>query len=134
MKLSGAIRESTTFVAKGTAVGTAVLLAGFLVLHLITPAVPFGGSVILGALLGFLVASGNFFLMAVVAEKAASDENYDNAKRKMTLSYRYRTLGQIVFMILAIVLPWIHPVTAIVPLIIPGFLIRGKGVLDYKRK
>ena len=71
--------------------------------------------------------------MALVAEKAAADDNYDNAKRKMTLSYRYRTLGQLLFVVLVIVIPGLNFVAGILPLLIPGALIRGKGVADYKK-
>lgn len=120
--------------AVGTAAGTAVMLMIFLLLHFAASAVPFGAGVVLGGVLGCLVAAGNFLVMAVVAEKAASEENFDNAKRRLALSYRYRTLGQILFMILAIVVPGINPVAAIAPLVMPGVLIRGKGVLDYRRK
>lgn len=134
LKMSEAVQESTGFVAKGTAVCTGVMLLCFAGLHFVTKAVPFDAGVILGAVLGFIVAAGNFWLMAILAEKAAADDNYDNARRKMTLSYRYRTLGQIAFMILALVVPAINPVAAIVPLIVPGFLIRGKGVVSYHRK
>lgn len=133
MKLSGAVQESTSFVAKGTSAATVVLVLIFLILHLLTPKVPFGIGVILSAALGCLVATGNFLLMAVVAEKAAGDDNYDNAKRKMTLSYRYRTLGQLIFVILVIVVPGLNFVTGILPLLVPGALIRGKGVADYKK-
>lgn len=133
MKLSGAVRASTSFVAKGTSAATVLLVLGFLVLHLLTPKVPFGIGVVLSAALGCFVAIGNFLLMAVVAEKAAGDDNYDNAKRKMTLSYRYRTLGQLVFVILVIVVPGFNFVSGIFPLLVPGALIRGKGVADYKK-
>ena len=133
MKLSDAVQESTSFVAKGTSAATVLLVLVFLVLHLLTSKVPFGIGVILSAVLGCLVAVGNFLLMAVVAEKAAGDDNYDNAKRKMTLSYRYRTLGQLVFVILVIVVPGLNFVAGILPLLVPGALIRGKGVADYKK-
>ncbi len=134
MKLSGAVKEATEFVAVGTAAATAVMVVLFGLLHIVEASVPFGTGVILGGILGCLVSVGNFFIMALVAEQASSEENYDNARRKMTLSYRYRTMGQILFIILAIVLPVINPVAAIIPLLIPSFLIRGKGILDYKRK
>ncbi len=134
LKMSEAVQESTGFVAKGTAVCTGAMLLCFAGLHAVTKSVPFDAGVVLGAVLGFVVAAGNFWLMAIQAEKAASDDNYDNAKRKMTLSYRYRTLGQILFMILALVVPAINPVAAIVPLLVPGLLIRGKGVISYRRK
>ncbi len=134
IKMSEAVQESTGFVAKGTAVCTGIMLLCFGGLHAVTKSVPFDAGVVLGAVLGFAVAAGNFLLMAVGAEKAAADDNYDNAKRKMTLSYRYRTFGQILFMILALVVPVINPVAAIVPLLVPGILIRGRGVVSYRRK
>ena len=82
MKLSAAVQESTKFVAKGTAAASAVMLLVFLHLHLVIPQVPFDAGVVISGVLGCAVAAGNFFLMALVAEKAAADDNYDNAKRK----------------------------------------------------
>lgn len=133
MKLSAAVQESTKFVAKGTAAASAVMLLAFLLLHLVIPQVPFDAGVVISGVLGCAVAAGNFFLMALVAEKAAGDDNYDNAKRRMTLSYRYRTLGQLLFVVLVIVIPGLNFVAGILPLLIPGALIRGKGVADYKK-
>ena len=130
MKLSAAVQESTKFVAKGIAAVSAVMLLVFLLLHLVIPQVPFDAGVVISGVLGCAVAAGNFFLMALVAEKAAADDNYDNAKRRMTLSYRYRTLGQLLFVVLVIVIPGLNFVAGILPLLIPGALIRGKGGAD----
>lgn len=133
IKLSDAVAESTRFVAVGTAAGTVVMVAAFGILHLCTDAVPFGAGVVVSAVLGWAVAAGNFLLMAIAAEKAASDDNYDNAKRRMTVSYRYRTLMQLAFIVIAILVPFLNWPAAVIPLLLPSFVIKGKGILDSRK-
>lgn len=133
MRLSEAVGEATRFVAVGTAAGTAVEIAVFLILHLFIPEVPFGIGVVVSAVLGWAVAAGNFLLMAIAAEKSANDDNYDNAKRRMTVSYRYRTFMQLAFIVIAIVVPFLNWAAAVIPLLIPSLVIKGKGILESRR-
>ena len=133
IKLSDAVAQSTRFVTVGTAVGTAVMTVIFGVLHVLTDSVPFGAGVIVSAILGWAVSSGNFLLMAIAAEKAAADDDYDNAKRRMTVSYRYRTLMQLAFIVVAIVVPFLNWPAAVIPLLLPSFIIKGKGILESRR-
>lgn len=133
VKLSEAVREATRFVVLSTAAGTAAEIAVFLVLHFVIPEVPFGADVILSAVLGWLVASGNFFLMAIAAEKSANDDNYDNAKKRMSVSYRYRTFLQLAFIVVAILVPFLNWVAALIPLLIPSLAIKAKGIFESRR-
>lgn len=133
VKLSKAVEDSTRFVTVGTAIATAVMLVVFFILHLATDVVPFNIEVIVSAILGWAVASLNFFLMAISAEKAASDDNYDNARRRMTVSYRYRTLMQLAFVVIVILVPFLNWVAGIIPLFLPSILIKGKGILDGRK-
>ena len=133
VKLSEAVREATRFVVLSTAAGTAAEIAVFLVLHLVIPEVPFGAGVVLGAVLGWLVASGNFFLMAIAAEKSANDDNYDNAKQRMAVSYRYRTFLQLAFVVVAILVPSLNWPAAVIPLFLPSLSIKAKGILESRK-
>ena len=109
----------------------------FFVLHMVVPqdapfnlAVPFDYKVILGGIGGFLVAVGNFFWMAITVQKVASMEDEKQARSTMGVSYRYRTLLQLLWVILAIVVPVFNLVAGIVPLFIPSLVIKLRGIFS----
>ena len=109
----------------------------FFVLHLVIPedapfnwSVPFDYKVILGGIGGFLIAVGNFFWMAMTVQKVASMEDEKQARATMGVSYRYRTLLQLLWVILAIVLPVFNLVAGIVPLFIPSLFIKLRGIIS----
>ena len=137
MKLQEAVKKETANIAIGTAIGVALMYIVFFVLHIVIPedapfgwSVPFDYKVILGGIGGFLVAVGNFFWMAVTVQKVASIEDEERAKRTMGVSYRYRTMLQFLWVILAIVLPIFNLVAGIVPLFIPSTTIKLRGILS----
>ena len=137
MKLQDAVKKETGKIAIGTAIGVALMYIVFFVLHILIPkdapfgwTVPFDYKVILGGLGGFLVAVGNFFWMAVTVQKVASLEDEDRARKEMGVSYRYRTMLQFLWVILAIVVPIFNLVAGIVPLFIPSITIKLRGILS----
>ncbi len=131
MKLQPAVKKETAFVAAGTAAMSLVTVVAFFGLHAVRPErVPADGSVVLGAVLGCGVAVLNFFLMAMTVQKVAETEQYDNAYRTMQISYRYRTFLQLIWCVLAMVLPFINPVAGILPLLWPSILIKARGILS----
>ena len=131
MNLQPAVKKETGIVAASTAAGILIMILVFFVLHMVIPDwVPFGIEVFLGAIGGFVVAVGNFFWMAVSVQKVASIEDEERARKTMGVSYRYRTLMQFVWVILAIVVPIINPVSGIVPLFIPSIMIKLRGIIS----
>ncbi|MBQ6406513.1 MAG: ATP synthase subunit I [Butyrivibrio sp.] len=137
MKLQDAVKKETVNIAIGTGTGVLIMFAVFFVLHMVVPkdapfgwTVPFDYKVILGGIGGFLVAVGNFFWMAITVQKVASIEDEERARRTMGVSYRYRTMLQFLWVILAIVVPVFNLVAGIVPLFIPGFTIKLRGILS----
>lgn len=106
MKIDPAVRKQTGRVAAGTAVLTVLMIAVFLILR------KFDYTVLLGAMLGFLTAVGNFFLMALTVqrltdgmpalpkeEEAPADEEADadekeREEKKKTLSTEARQAGR----------------------------------------
>ena len=138
-KLQPAVRKETRFVAIATAGGAVVMLGVFLILHSIWPEwAPFDYTVFLGALGGFVVAVGNFLWMGVtvqrVVEVSASQSDpqgqEDRARRMMAVSLRYRLLVQLLWVVIAIVAPFINMVSGIVPLFIPSVVIKLRGMRD----
>ena len=131
MKLQDAVKKETGIIAAGTAVGVLVIYVVFYVLHMVVPDwAPFDIKVILGGIGGFTVAVGNFFWMAVSVQKVASITDEERARRTMSVSYRYRTMLQFLWVILAIVLPVFNLVSGIAPLFIPSIIIKLRGILS----
>ena len=131
MKLQSAVKKETGIVAASTAAGILIMSVVFFVLHMVIPDwVPFDIKVILGAIGGFIFAVGNFFWMAVSVQKVASITDDAKARSTMGVSYRYRTLLQFLWIILAIVIPFINPVSGIIPLFIPSLMIKLRGIIS----
>jgi hypothetical protein len=137
MKIQPAVKTETGKIAIGTGVGVLIMFVVFFVLHMVIPqdapfslAVPFDHRVILGGIGGFLVAVGNFFWMAMTVQKVASTEDESKARQTMGVSYRYRTLLQLLWVILAIVVPVFNLVAGIVPLFIPSLFIKLRGIIS----
>lgn len=131
MKLQSAVKKETGIVAASTAAGILIMIVVFFVLHMVIPDwVPFDIKVILGAIGGFIFAVGNFFWMAVSVQKVASITDDAKARSTMGVSYRYRTLLQFLWIILAIVIPFINPVSGIIPLFIPSLMIKLRGIIS----
>lgn len=130
MKLQKAVKQETIAVATGTGIGCLVLIALFLVLHLIFPeSTPkFDYRVVLGALAGGGVAIANFFLMALTVQNVVNVESKDDALRIMRVSYRNRMLMRAVWIIVAIFAPCFNYAAGIIPLFIPSFVIKIRGI------
>ncbi len=135
MKLQPAVKKETTNIAIGTAIGGGLIVLVFLIFHMIFPETsPFDYKVVLGAVIGCVVAVANFFFMAVTVQQVVDLEDQDEAKKKMKVSLRYRTLMQMGWVILAIVLPFINWIAGIAPLFIPSFVIKIRGTFGTGNK
>lgn len=128
-KVQPAVKQETKNVAIYTVVGVVVMWVGFLILHLIWPEkIPFDYRVILGGIGGGAVAVLNFFLMGMAVQKAVSETDEAGAKRRMQASYSQRNLMQMLWAVLAIVLPCFQFAAGILPLLIPGTAIKLMGI------
>jgi hypothetical protein len=131
MKIQPAVKTETGRIAIATAIGVLIMYVVFFVLHMVVPNwAPFDIKVILGGIGGFIVAVGNFFWMALTVQKVASMEDEKAARSTMGVSYRYRTLIQLLWVILAIVVPVFNLVAGIVPLFIPSLFIKLRGIIS----
>ena len=131
MKLQPAVKTETGRIAIATGVGILVMYAVFFCLHMVVPNwAPFDIKVILGGIGGFLVAVGNFFWMALTVQKVTSIDDEKRARETMGVSLRYRTMMQLLWVILAIVVPVFNLVAGIVPLFIPSITIKLRGIMS----
>ena len=133
-KVQSAVKKETFNIAIYTCVGVLIMIAAFFVLSKAEPDyVPFDFKVIIGALGGGIIAVLNFFLMGLAVQKVASTEEEDNAKAIMKNSYRRRLLLQLVWVIVAISVPFINWIAGILPLFFPSLGIKIKGIISNYR-
>lgn len=130
MQIQPAVKKETTRIAAGTAILTLLMFAGFLILHRLWPEiVPFHFKVILSGILGAVVAAGNFFLMGLTVQKVTSAETGAAADKAMKSSYRFRTAGQLLWAVLALVLPIFNGAAGILPLFFPSLCMKAGSIL-----
>ena len=130
IQVQDAVKKETARIGAGTAGVSVVLILVFWGLHLVIPdSIPFDYKVILGAVIGSAVAVGNFFFMGLTVQKIADMQDQDLAYRRMKTSYHYRTMIQFLWIILAVTVPFINGVAGIIPLFVPGAVIKARGIL-----
>lgn len=136
MKLQPAVKKETAYIAAATLAGSAVMVVVFAILHAAFPGwAPFDLTVFTGAAGGSIVAVANFLWMGITVQKitAMDETDGDRAKNTMALSLRFRMLMQIIWVIIAVTVPFINMVSGIVPLFIPGTAIKLRGIAEAGR-
>ena len=88
--------------------------------------------ILLGGFGGGGVAVFNFFLMGLTVQKVASDTNQDRARNRMKLSYTYRYLMQVAWIVIAILAPCFNYISGIVPLLFPSLGIKIASIIFKK--
>lgn len=131
--IQSAVKKETKRVAMITGVGVILMWIVFVVLHIFMPEkVPLDYTVFLGGAVGGIVAVLNFFLMGLAVQKAASATDEDTARMNIKASYSQRMMLQMLWVILAIVVPCFQFVAGIVPLLFPGTGIKIVGIFHTK--
>ena len=129
MKLQAAVKEETKKVAIYEIIGVVAMLIIWFVLHLLWPdSIPFDYKVILAAILGGAVAVLNFLFLGISVQKLTTLTDEAEGKQYFKNVYRKRMLFQIVWGILALVLPCFNGIAGLIPLLFPTFAIRAVGI------
>jgi len=90
-------------------------------------------TVLLGNLLGGLVAVGNFFLMGLTIQRALGKSEKDAAAR-MKLSQSLRLIMQLLFCAVGAAAPCFNLTASVVPLLFPRVAVMLRPLLDKKDK
>lgn len=134
-KISPALKKELGHIFIYVLIGVCILILAFLLINLFT-GIPvylkFDYTVILGAVFGGGVAFLNFFLMGLTVQKVASDTNKERAASRMKMSYTYRYLMQIAWIVIAILVPCFNSVAGIVPLLFPTMGIKIAAIIFKK--
>lgn len=129
MKIQPAVKKETGFVALTTAIGTLLMFLLFYAFHATGPeSVPFDYKVILGGVCGTAVAVLNFFLMGIAVQKVTAADTDDLAYKTMKASYRFRTLAQILWVVIVLIVPCFNGAAGIIPLFFPNISIKIRGI------
>ena len=130
MKLQKAVVDETSRIAIGSAIGTLIMLAVFAAIG------RFDSTVVLGALLGYVTAVLNFFLLSVTVQQAAGDiqgdeeERVSRGKRLMRTSYSMRRLLQGVVIVVALLVPCFNWVATVIALVLPQLSIVARQLFS----
>lgn len=129
-KLQPAVKKETKRITVVTFSGVVLMWILFFILHLVTPkSVPFDYTVFLGGIGGGFIAVLNFFLMALTVQGVAAQTDEDIAKNQMKASYRQRLMLQVIWMIVAMIVPCFQVVAGIAPLLFPSLGIKAMAVI-----
>lgn len=117
MKIAPAVKKETGHIALGTALGVAIMLVVFAVLG------RFDAGVAVSGILGGALAVANFFLLGLTVQKIANGEPEDRARKWMQFSYNMRMLLMVVWLIVALAVPFFNWIAALMPLLMPRLTI-----------
>ena len=105
-------------IACGVSLCTAVMWVVFAALHLVGWVV-FDYRVLLGGIIGALVAIGNFAGICFVVQKVIDEPDEKKRKAQLQISYNTRMLLQALWIIIAIAAPCFQAFAGVLPLLFP---------------
>lgn len=124
-KIDKTVMKETRYIAGVTIVLSVIMESVFLIAGM------WSYKVLIGNILGAAAAVGNFLLMGMTVQKAVTKDE-KGAASLMKLSQTLRNMMLLVTAVLAIVLPFINPVAAIIPLFFPRIAITLIPLRDRK--
>lgn len=124
-KIDETVMRETRYIAAITIILSVIMESVFLIIGL------WNYRVLLGNILGGTIAVVNFLLMGITVQKAVQNDEKD-AATLMKLSQTLRNMMLLIAAVLAIVLPFINPVAAIIPLFFPRIAIALIPLRDRK--
>lgn len=86
-------------------------------------------------MLGGFIAVLNFFFLGINAQKVLAEPEEEKARMRMRVNYQRRRLILMLWILVTILVPFLHPVAGIAPLFFPplGIKILGIGKLGMRR-
>ncbi len=124
MKLEPEVKKEIRLMAVGCAACSLVCVLVFLIIG------KFDLSVVIGALVGFALAVGNFILMSLSIVKALETGDENAAKVKMHSSYIRRTIIMLAVMALSIAVDWINWIPVLLSVFYPRIIITVRNAVN----
>ncbi len=111
-KISATVIKETAFIAVWTLIFSVIIQAVFLIIG------KWDISVLLGNILSYIAAVGNFFLMALTVQSAVEQDEKD-ASARMRLSQLLRTLALFGILIVGVLVPCFNVWSVMIPIFFP---------------
>ncbi|MBO5652766.1 MAG: hypothetical protein J6S44_00960 [Clostridia bacterium] len=125
-KIDAVVIKETKYIGLWTLVLSLLMQAVFLVIG------RWDYTVLLGNLLSGAAAILNFLLMGITVQRALGKEEAE-AKTFIKMSQLYRFLFLIVVVVIGVVLPCFHSLSAVIPMFFPRVAIAIRPLFDKKR-
>jgi hypothetical protein len=125
-KIDAVVIKETKYIGLWTLVLSVLMQAVFLVIG------RWDYTVLLGNLLSGAAAILNFLLMGITVQRALGKEEAE-AKTFIKMSQLYRFLFLIVVVVIGVVLPCFHSLSAVIPMFFPRVAIAIRPLFDKKR-
>ena len=122
-KIDSTVLRETKYIAAFVAILSLLMQSVFLVAGI------WNYTVLLGNILGFASATGNFLLMGITVQKAVEKEEKE-AKNLMKLSQSLRLLMMFVVALIGYLLPFFNTVTVIIPFLFPRIAIAVRPLFN----
>ncbi len=117
MKLDKEVKQNIYKITLGSALCSIAVILVFFVLGRLDRAV------LIGAAVGFLYATGNFFFMCVGITNALSLGDETAAKARMRSSYMARTAVMVAIIAASLLLDWINPIPVLIAVFYPKIIV-----------
>lgn len=136
-KMSPALKKELRNIFIYVLIGLCIMFAIFFAIMCIFPEIKANEEfeywkIALGGIGGGGVAFLNFLLMGLTVQKVAADTNQERARSRMKLSYTYRYLMQVAWIVIAILVPCFNYISGIIPLLFPSFGIKIASIIFKK--
>ena len=122
MVLQSASRKEVRRIAIGSSVCAAIQIAAFFLLSLVGIGT-FSYKIIIGTVGGTCMGILNFALMCIMIQKATGIADEKLMKAQIRNSYSFRKLLQVLWVVAAFLIPGIHVLAAVIPLVFPNVVI-----------
>ncbi len=126
-KIDETVMRETRYIAGVTIILSVIMEAVFLIIG------KWDYKVLLGNILGAAVAVANFLLMGITVQKAVQKDEKD-AATLMKLSQTLRNMMLLIVCVLAIVIPVMNAVAAVIPLFFPRLAISLIPIRDRNKQ
>ncbi len=127
MKLDPEVLEENRKMAVGILCCSLLMAVGFVIAR------RFDLSVLLGLIVGFLLAAGNFFFMSVGITRALATGDEAAAKAKMRSSYIVRTIVMLAVMALSLAVDHIHWLPVLASVFYPRIVLTARNLWSWYR-
>lgn len=124
MKLQAASRREVSRIAVGVLVCDVIMIAGLFLLSLVRVGTFSLPKILIGALLGSVIAVANFVILCLTIQSSLEIENKKKMKKRFQMSYNIRMVVQAGWVVAAFLLrEKVHFVAAAAPVLFPNVVI-----------